>query len=898
MSHSPMTRIGQQLRSLLWKASVEEEVDAELSFHLEMRIREYVAEGMTEEEARAKALAKLGDLKRVRAECEEQGRQRDRETARAGWVSALRQDAKYALRQLQRSPGFTAVAALTLALGIGATSAIFSLVWAVVLKPLPYVDGGRTVVVRSLWRGNPGGVATGNFGDWRARTTSFSHLAAEAYTSFNLSDDVNSPERAVGARVSRGWFDIFKVRPVLGRTFTVDEDAPGANRVVVLGHGLWKRRFGGDPTLLGRAIRLSGESYTVVGILPADFDPTMSESQLWVPLALTPEQLAFHDEHFLRVYGLLRSGVSRAQAQSEMVEIARQLEREYPRDNVQRSASVVPIDQHLLGDTGEKMWLLLGAVLLVLVIACVNVGNLLLSRGTGRARELAVRAALGAGRARIVRQLLTEGVVLAVVGGAAGLLVAAFLLKVLIAASPPDVPRLSQARLDGMVLAFTALVALGSSLLFGLVPSIKTAGRDLHGTLQHGAAAARAGGGRDRTRAALVILEVALASTLLVGAGLLVRTALFLTTVDPGFRPNGLLTARLSLPPGPYASPDAASGAFRRVVEGLQNSSGIAVAAAVTQAPLGPGGSSNGLIPEGKPQTLEHIVQAMLRVTTPGYLKAMGIPLLKGRFIEDSDVPGSERVMVVSETLARQAFPGQDPIGKRISCCESAPDGTPLFKTVVGVVGDVRWRGPAESTGPEFYLPMAQAPALSWKWNQRSMTLVTRSADGNAASAVSALRAAVAQVDAVIPLYDVSSMEERLHEATATSRFLMRLLAALGLFGLVLAAVGVYGVVAYGVAQRTREIGVRMALGATAGQVLTLTARGGLRPVALGLLIGLLLSVAASRALGSVLRGISATDPLTFACVAFVLLLASVIAVYVPSRKAARVDPASALAAE
>ncbi|MFL5371753.1 MAG: ADOP family duplicated permease [Myxococcales bacterium] len=889
-----MSRIGQELRTLLWKASVKEEVDAELQFHLDMRIREYVAEGMSEEEARGKALAKLGDLGRIRAECEEQGQKRDRETARASWFSALGQDTKYAVRQLRRSPGFTAVATLTLTLGIGATSAIFSLVWAVVLKPLPYVEGDRTVAVQSVWRGNPGGVATGNFGDWRARATKFSHLAAQAYTSFNLSDDVNSPERAPGERVTRGWFDIFRVRPVLGRTFTVDEDVPGANRVVLLAQGLWKRRFGGDPTILGRAIRLSGDSYTVVGILPADFDPTMSETQIWVPLALTPEQLAFHDEHFLRVHALLRPGVSPAQAQSEMVEIARQLEREFPRDNKDRTARVVPIQQYLLGDTGQKMWLLLGSVLLVLVIACVNVGNLLLSRGTGRARELAVRAALGAGHSRIVRQLLTESVVLGLVGGVAGLLLAAFLVKALIAASPPDVPRLSQATLDGTVLAFTALLALGSSLFFGLVPSIKATRRDLHGTLQHGAAAARAG--RDRTRTVLVIVEVALASTLLVGAGLLVRTALFLTTVDPGFRPNGLLTARLTLPPGPYASPEAASSAFRSTVARLQDSPGIAAAAAVTQAPLGSGGTSNGLFPEGQPP--DHVVLSMLRVTTPGYLKAMGIPLLKGRFIDDTDVPGSERVMVVSESLARLAFPGEDPIGKRISCCEITPDGKPNFKTVIGVVGDVRWQGPAESTGPEFYLPMAQAPPLSWKWNQRSMTLVARSADGNAASAVPALRAAVAQVDAVLPLYDVSSMEERLHEATATSRFLMRLLAALGLFGLLLAAVGVYGVVAYGVAQRTREIGVRMALGATAGQVLALTARGGLRPVALGLVTGLFLSVGATRALGSVLRGVSATDPLTFAGVGFILLLASAIAVYVPSRRAARVDPARALVAE
>jgi len=485
---------------------------------------------------------------------------------------------------------------------------------------------------------------------------------------------------------------------------------------------------------------------------------------------------------------------------------------------------------------------------------------------------------------------------LAVIGGGLGLLLAAGLVHALRVTAPPDVPRLDQASLDGAVVAFALLVTVASSVLFGLLPAMRAARLDLHGALQR-AAAAQTAGGRDRLRGSLVVVEVALACALLVGAGLLVRTALYLQRVEPGFRPHGLVVARLSLPPGAYDSPAVLRSSFARLASLLEAMPGVEAAGVVTAAPLGTTQSSNGLVPEGKPNTPENRVQSRLRVTTPGYLRTMGLRLLQGRFLEATDVNGAERVMVVSRALARAAFPGQDPIGRRISCCEGTPEA-PVWKTVVGVVDDVRTSGPAGEVKPEFYLPLDQAPDASWRWNQQAMTLVARSSAGDAARLIPSLRAAVAQLDPTLPIYDVATMETRLHESTAVYRFLLRLLGALSLSGMVLAAVGVYGVVAYGVTQRRREIGIRMALGATAREVLRMTARTGLRLVAVGLVLGVVLSLVLGRALGDVVRGVGTTDVVTLGAVAVLLVAASIAAVLVPSRRAARVHPAESLAAE
>ena len=669
---------------------------------------------------------------------------------------------------------------------------------------------------------------------------------------------------------------------------------PGASHVLVLSHALWKRRFGGDPAAVGRTLRMNGEAYTVVGVMPRDFDPTLEAPAVWVPLALTPAQRAEHDGHFLWGFGRLRPGVTLAQAQAELEAAAAETARTHPETNRHMTARLFPLADDVLGPQRPRMVMLLGAVALVLLIACGNVGNLLLTRGTGRSRELAVRAALGAGRGRIVRQLLTESVVLGALGGALGLALAAGLVRVLVAVSPPDVPRLEGAGLDGTVLAFTALVTLGASLAFGLAPALRAARTGLHATLQHGAV--RAGGARDWTRGALVVAEVALALVLLVGAGLLVRTALHLQAVDPGYRPHGLLTARLALPERDYPTPAAAAQGFLRVLERVQATPGVAHASVVTQAPLTEGQNGNGLFPEGAPEDVKSVVSAMLRVATEDHPRALGVPLVRGRFFTPADAAGAPRVMVLSESAARALFPGQDAVGRRVACCEG---GEGQWKTVVGVLADVRQHGPAKDPQREFYLPLAQAPDVTWTWNDRTLTLVVRAGEGvDPAALVPALREGVRAVDPALPLYDVATAEQLLHRATAPSQFLLRLIGLLGLVGLVLSAVGVYGVVSYGVGQRTREIGVRMALGATARSVLTMTARDGLRPVLLGVGLGLALSLALTRVLESALRGVRPTDPLTYAAVAVVLLGVALAAVLVPARRAARVDPARALHAE
>jgi len=811
-----------------------------------------------------------------------------------GLLSGLPRDIAYALRQLQRAPGFTAAAVGTLALGIGATSAIFSLVWAVLLKPLPGVDSRRTVAVESIFNGQPGGVSAGDFTDWKARAAQLESVTAIGVANYNLSES-GAPERVTGGQVSADFFRVFHTAPRLGRTFAPEESQPGHERVVVLGDGLWRRRFGADPSVLGRDIQLSGTRFTVIGVMPAGFDPLLDHTQLWVPLALTPEQRANHDEHYLQTFGTLKPGTTIEQATAEMQRISAELTQEHPRDNFGRTVRITPAGKFLVGDSAQQLWVLLGAVLAVLVIACLNVGNLLLARGTARTRELAVRAALGAGGRRIVRQLLTESVVLAVLGGALGVVLAAFLVQGLRVTAPEDVPRLGEASLDGVVLAFALLVTLGSSLLFGMVPALRAARIDLHGALQRAAAAQT--GGHDRLRRALVVVEVALAAALLVGAGLLVRTALYLARLEPGFRPHGLVTARLALPPGTYDGPAVLRTTYGRLAESLQSMPGVEAAAVATSTPLGGGQTGNGLVPEGRENTPENRIISLLRVSTPGYPRAMGLRMIEGRFLDETDVAGGEKVMVISRSLARAAFPGESPIGKRISCCEGGPTN-PSWKTVVGVVEDTRSEGPAGQVQPEFYLPLAQAPDASWRWNQQAMALVARSREGDAGRLIPLMRAAVAQLDPTLPLYDVATMEARLHDSTALYRFLLRLLGALGLSGLVLAAVGVYGVVAYGVAQRRREIGIRMALGATARQVLGMTTRTGLLPVGIGLVLGLVLSVVLGRAMAGVLRGVGTADALTLACVAALLLVASVAAVLLPSRRALAVAPSEALAAE
>jgi putative ABC transport system permease protein len=872
---------------------IAEEVDAELAFHVEMRTRELVARGTDPAAARRAAVARFGNIQRVSATCRAIGRQRNRIMRRTEYWLELRQDVVFAVRQLLARPGFAALSILTLALGIGATTAIFSTVHAVVLRPLPLPHPERIVAVYEEWRGNPGNVSAGNFTDVQRDARTFNALTAIQYSSFNLARE-GAVERVIGARATAGFFNVFGVQPALGRSFTTEEDQPGREQVVVLSHRLWIRRFGGNAAVVGQDVALSGRPYRVIGVMPASFDLTVDAEELWVPVAFTAQRKAIHDEHYLTVYGRLGTGVPREHALDDLTRIAQRLRAQFPKDDQELSFQVIPLMQDFVGDYSTRLYVLLGAVGFVLLIACSNVANLLLARGASRVGEIAVRAALGAGRGRIFRQLLTECLVLAFAAAAAGLAIASWGIRALVAVSPPGVPRLEQTHLDTTVLLFTIGIAVFSALLFGVVPARRSSRADLQAVLKDWGRGAAMGGIRDRLRTALVVGELALALLLLTGASLLIQSSLALQRVPPGFDPHGVLSGRLSLPAHEYESADRIQQTFERIVEEARSIPGVQSAAVTSQVPRAPGGNGNGLIPEGKAIDANNAILARLRMITPGYFEAMRIPIVRGRPLTSQDRRGSLKVMVVSDALARAAFPNEDPIGRRITCCEPSSDGGPDYKTIVGVAGDVRSRGAGEAPSPEFYLPIAQLPPEAWTWIQRTVYVVVRMPMGAEAGG-DALRAAVRRVAPDVPLFDVRPMDDRLGASLATARFNTLLLTLLGVIGLVLAAVGVYGVMAYFVSRRTQEIGVRMALGATKRDVILLVVRQSASPLIIGVAAGIGASVALTGVLKAQLFGVTPRDPLTLAAAAVGLGCIALGASLVPAGRAAAVDPTQAL---
>ncbi len=887
-------KFGQRLRSRVWRASVDDEVDAELEFHLEMRAREYAARGMSPDDARDAAIQRFGNINRVNDACRALGRQRDNDMRRTEYLSELAQDVTFACRQLVRNPGFTAVAVLTLALGIGATAAIFSVVHAVVLRPLPVADPDRIVAVYEFWRGNSGNTSAGNYVDAVAASASFSHTTAVQYSSFNLGDTADA-ERIIGARTTPGFFGVFSTTPGLGRVYTEAEDQAGHEQVVVLSHRLWTRRFGADPHVVGRLVRMNGRPYEVIGVMPSSFDFTQQTEELWVPIAFTAQRKATHDEHYLQIYARLKGDVTQVQAQAGLSRLAEDLHRRFPKDDAELGFAMTPMMEDLVGDYKERLFILLGAVGFVLLIACGNIANLLLARGAARAGELAIRSALGAGRGRMVRQLLTESFVLAMISAVLGLAVAAWGVQALVAAAPEGVPRLEQTTLDPAVIGFTLLVALTSAIVFGLAPAVRAARSDLQAVLKEGGRSSDMGGVRDRLRTGLIVGELAVALVLLVGAGLLIRSSIALQNVRPGFVPGGVMSARLALPAAEYPEAARVVRTFEQIAEAARHIPGVEAAGMTSQVPMGAGGNGNGLRPEGKAIEPGNIIISRLRIVTPGYIEAMRIPVVRGRSIRDGDRQGALKVMVVSEALANAAFPAQDPIGKRIACCESAPDGkSPDYKTIVGVAGDVRWRGPGEAPSPEFYLPAAQVPDVAWDWIQRTMYVAIRSATEPDALTVP-LRNAVAAVAPGVPLFNARTMDQRLGESLATAKFNTLLLTLLGAIGVVLVAVGVYGVIAYFVTRRTPEIGVRMALGATRRDVVALVVKQAAWPVGLGIAAGVIISAGATRVLSSQLFNVKPHDPVTFILVALTLAAVALFATLVPARRAASMDPTRAL---
>ncbi len=794
-------------------------------------------------------------------------------------MQTLLQDLRFALRTLLRSPAFAGVATLTLALGIGAVATLFSVVDGVLLRPLPFREPDRLVAVSPA-------LLRGEYVLARDRSRSFAELGGyQAGVGFGLSGG-GEPERVTGAYASTNLFAALGAEPLLGRGFAAGEDQPGRGGVVVLGHGLWRRRFGADPAVVGRTVTLDGQPRTVVGVMPAEFRFPSAETELWVPVSLDPAPHAvgaLWGMGGFQAVGRLAPGATPRQALAELGALARAMRAENPLwtppEPYRADAAVVPLRDAVVGEVRPTLLVLLAAVGFVLLIACANVANLLLARGLGRGREMALRSALGAGRGRLVRQLLTESLVLALAGGAAGLLLATWGLRWLVAALPADTPRLAEVALDGRVTALALGATLLTGVAAGLFPAWRVTRSELQGPLREGAGA---GGGRRRLSGVLVAAEIGLAMVLVVGAGLLIRSVRALVAVDPGFRTERVVSARIDPPESLYGDPARQRAFYAEVLGRVQALPGVGAAGLTSQLPLGGEPSPWATAVEGVTLDPNALPMFDRRAVTPEYLRTLGVRLVRGRAFTAADREGAPPVALVDEAAARRFWPGEDPVGKRI--------GHPWandWMTVVGVVAEVRSAGLAGEQNPAYYAPFAQKPGAG-------MTLVARTTSSPEALAGS-LRAVVAGVDPQVPVSRVRAMDEWIAESVARPRLTAVLLGAFAGLALLLGAVGVYGVIAYTVGERTREIGLRIALGAGVGDVVGMVLRQGALLAAAGIGAGLLASLAATRALAGLLYGVTATDPLTFAVVPAVLAAAALLATWLPARRASRVDPMTAL---
>jgi predicted permease len=819
-------------------------------------------------------------------------------------IDVVRHDLRYALRSLRQRPGFTALTLLTLALGIGATSAIFSVVNGVLLRPLPYESPEGVVLVHTRLDGVPGReLSLPEFFDLREQSRSFTRVAAFSNGSLTLTGS-GTPERLQAGYLTAEALPLLGVSPARGRGFAAEEDLPGRPPVVLLSDGLWRRRFGADPEIVGRTLILDDAPTTVLGVMAPGFQlpshyagPGM---ELWTLMQLDPAvDRSERGWHWLTVMGRLRSGVDVEAASRETAALMAAMLQRYPNEyDADFTGSVSPAADVLVGDIRPVILVLMGAVALLLLIACANVASLFLARAEARQREIAVRAALGARAGRIVRQLLTESATLAVAGGLLGLLLAMWGVRALVAVAPPTLPRLDTIGMDGWVLAFTAAVTLTTGVLFGLAPALQSARADLFGALTEGGRGGSAGLGRQRFRRGLVVSQIALALVLVAAAGLLIQSFVRMRGVDPGFVPQGLLSARVELSPVRYESCEKIRAFYERLVQRLEVLPGVRSAAVVKALPmmqLELGDWS--FVREGfhslPPKPSEWNL-AYWQTMSPEYFETMRIPLLQGRGLEATDRIGSPGVVVVNRTLARQVWPNGDALGQRILMGGGATDS--IWRTVVGVVGDVRHRGLDAEPRPEIYLPYAQFPAGTGT-PQRTLRIVLRS-EGDPVQLTGALRAAVAELEPDLPVSEIQTMEEALGAWAAERRLTMMLVGGFALLALTLGAVGVYGVMAHLVMQRTREIGIRIALGALPREILGLVLSQGAWLAGLGIALGLAAALAATRLLARLLFGVGPTDPPTFLATALALAAVAGVASLLPALRAVRTDPVDALRAE
>jgi putative ABC transport system permease protein len=881
-----------------WRPSVREEVEAELAFHLEMTTRELMESGMTRERARAEAERRFGDTRAAGEACRRFAEERNRRARRTEYRDELRQDLSFALRQLARAPGFSAVAIATLALGIGATAAVFGALDAVVLRPLPFPHSERIVMVSPVERkAGPTPPIVPEF--FAFRSSGIFENVAGVLPGMGISMKLGEvPEVVAGARVSASYFDLFGVPPEAGRAFGTAEDVPEAPKVAVISDRLWTERFNRDRGIIGRAIQIDGVPQTIIGVMPRVFDARGSADVL-LPLALPAAMANDYSQRFLTVYARLKSGQSVAQAEASATAVDRRVMQQAPGRTDPLSNYAVQIqkvqDQLVAGSAG-LLYMLLGAVGFVLLIGCTNVANLLLARAMSRSRELAVRAALGAGRARLMRQLLTENLVLAAAGAVAGLAIAAAMLRVIVRVAPRNVPRIDKASLDWRVLLFTLGLGLASCLVFGLLPALRAAGRRVFTGLRDGG---RSGTGvsHDRLRGSLVSIEVALAITLLIASGLLLRSAWIVQHIEPGFDPQGVFTARVTLPPARYASTADVTRAFARIRDDAARIPGVRSVALTTTPPLG-GVAIGSTVSTTSTRPPDDSPTANARIVSPGYFATAGIALRAGRDFLTADDGNAPKVAVINEALARVLWPGQPAakiIGQRLNGLSTDNDQNVM--EVIGIAADARDEQITILAKPAFFVPVSQAPAMMWPLLQRSLVVVlksaTPSADANALARP--FNRVIAGFDPSLPVADPHTLTRALQVSQATARATTLLLSALGGIALLLAMVGIYGVVAYFVGQRTQEIGLRIALGATDARIWRFVARQSLTPVMVGIVAGIALSIATTRQLDDLLYGVRGWDPLTLISTTAVLAMVAVAATIVPARRAMRIAPATSL---
>jgi len=874
-----------RLRAMVMKRKLDRELEEEISSHLEMQIEEHERQGMSPEEARFAALRKFGGVEQVK--------EKYRQRRSLPVVETTFQDLRYAARMLKKNPLFAAIAIFTLALGIGANTAIFSVVNAVLLRPLRYPNAERIVAIEELnEKGTRVQVTPANFLDWRAESTSFEHLAAILARTANLSA-ADESERINLAMTSANFFQVFGLQPQMGRFFLPDEERAGHDAVAVLSYGLWQRHFGGDPSLVGQSIMLDGQAYTVVGIAPAGFQYP-DRTEVWIPpYQLVPTlgpQMDIQRARgfgFLSAVALLKPGVSVKQSHDEMTAITARLRQQYPETNNKRFDRVVSLQTYLVGESSMALMLLLGAVTLLLLIACANVANLLLSRAAARHKEIAIRLALGATRLRLVRQLLVESVLLGLLSGMVGLLLGWWGVDLMRKLLPVDFPRAQDIGVDLRVLGFTLLVSLTTGIVFGLVPALQSTNPDVNESLKESVRGSTASRSRNRVRSLLIVSEVALSLVLLIGAGLLFRSFLRLQAVELGFRPQNLLTFRLTPSGANFREDPQYINFYSQVAERLRTLPGVDSVGMINTLPLIKG-PTTGFRVEGRPVlTQDKWPGVNYRNVSPDYFRAVNAPVLKGRSFDAHDNESAPLVVLVNQSLARRDFADEDPVGKKINFGGTRPDGQPIWFEIVGVVADVRSLELNAEPTPEIYTSYMQDPFAGMSFVVRSQV--------EPESLTPAVREAVRQVDREQPVAEVRRMEQIVSEAAAQPRFNSLLLGIFASIALLLAAAGIYGVMSYMVTQRTHEIGVRMALGAQTLDVLRLVVGQCLRLTLVGLALGLVCAFALTRVMTTLLYGVKPTDPWTFASGALLLSVVALLSCYLPARRATKVDPLVAL---